>query len=86
MEPIAAACTDFVLGHARRHPSVKLDRLAVTPVGAGTYRVTAWVANRGQLASHVTNKGRGLARFPPVSARLRPASGVVLLSGTEVTW
>ena len=50
------------------------------------FKVTASVMNEGQMATTVTNKGKDLGRFPPVTLRLRPstAAGVrILPSGVE---
>ena len=51
-QPIMQGTTDFILDHAKRHPSVELAELAVTPAAGrstGVYTVSATVVNRGRL-------------------------------------
>ena len=70
----------FTTDHANRHPQVALEDLDVCAVGGDIYRVRARVANRGELPTHVTDKGKGLSRLRPVRVEFHPAKGVELLS------
>ncbi|MDP6116919.1 MAG: M14 family metallopeptidase [Planctomycetota bacterium] len=70
----------FTLEHAEMHPQVVLEEVAAEKVGDDVWRIRARVANRGELPTHVTNKGRGLRRLRPVKVEFRPAEGVELLS------
>jgi murein tripeptide amidase MpaA len=70
----------FTVEHARQHPRIVVEELRVDQLDANVYRVRLRVANRGQLPTHVTNKGRQLRRMEPVVASFAPAAGVELLS------
>ena len=72
----------FTLAHARRHPQIVAEDLCVDRYDDSVYRIRLRVANRGQLPTHVTNKGKTLRRLDPVRASLSPAAGVELLSAT----
>ena len=71
----------FTLAHARRHPQIVAEDLCVDRYDDSVYRIRLRVANRGQLPTHVTNKGKTLRRLAPVKASFAPAVGVELLSG-----
>ena len=70
----------FTLEHVSMRPLLALEDLEVTPVGHDVHRIRVRVANRGQLPTHVTNKGRSLKRFKGVRVELHPGEGVKLLS------
>ena len=52
----------FTLAHARRHPQIVAEDLCVDRYDDSVYRIRLRVANRGQLPTHVTNKGKTLRR------------------------
>jgi hypothetical protein len=70
----------FTLEHARRHPRIALEDLAVEAIEGSIYRVRARVANRGEFPTHVTNRGKELRRLRRVRVEFHPAQGVELLS------
>jgi hypothetical protein len=70
----------FTVDHASRHPWVRIEELSVDRFGPDIARVRARVANRGQLPTHVSNKGRTLRRLPEVRVEFHLAKGVRLLS------
>jgi hypothetical protein len=80
MRDISARTYEFTLEHAAYHPSVVPETPTVDRVGEGVYRVRLRVANRGQLPTHVSNRGRGLRRLKPVRVEVSWESGVELLS------
>jgi len=80
LKKIARGTYKFTVEHASRHPHIRLEDLAVDAVGGNVYRIRAQVANRGHFPTHVTNKGKGLARLKPVRVELHLAHGVELLS------
>jgi hypothetical protein len=77
---IAEATYRFTLRHAAMHPGVVLEDVTAEAMGGAVYRIRARVANRGQLPTHVSNRGRGLARLRPVRVELHLVEGVELLS------
>jgi hypothetical protein len=70
----------FTVDHARKCPRVELEDLRVDAVAAGVFRIRVRVANRGEFPTHISNRGRGLRRFPPVRVEFQAAEGVTLLS------
>lgn len=77
---IAEATYRFTLEHAAMHPRVVLEDVTAEAVDGPVYRVRARVANRGRFPTHVSNRGKGLARMRPTRVEFRPADGVRLLS------
>lgn len=77
---IAEATYRFTLEHAALHPRVVLEDVTAESVGGPVYRVRARVANRGHFPTHVSDRGRGLARLRPTRVEFCPAEGVRLLS------
>ena len=80
LRQIAEGTYRFTLAHARKHPWVVLEDLAVDAIEGQVYRVRARVANRGAFPTHVTHKGKHLRRLQPVRVEFRPAERVALLS------
>ena len=70
----------FTVAHARRHPQIVVEDLRVDLFDTRIYRIHLRIANRGQLPTHVTNRGRSLRRLYPVKAGFAPSPGVELLS------
>ncbi len=70
----------FTVKHAERHPLVVIEDVCAKAVGGDVIRVRARVANRGEFPTHVTNRGRSLARLRPVRVEFHPGAGVQLLS------
>ncbi len=77
---IAEATYRFTLAHARMHPRLVLEDVTAEAVGGPVYRVRARVANRGHFPTHVSNRGKGLARLRPTRVEFQPSEGVNLLS------
>lgn len=77
---IAEATYRFTLEHAGMHPWVHLEEVRAEPVGGSVYRVRARVANRGQLPTQVSNRGKALRRLRTVQVELHLGEGVQLLS------
>ncbi len=71
---------EFTLDLARRHPRISLEDLTVNQVDDKTYRIRARVANRGQFATNITNKGKELMRMQTVKTVFKPGTGVKLIS------
>jgi len=65
LEPTLEGCHRFTLELAERHPHVRVDRIERTDTG-----LSVSVANRGQLPTNVTRRGRDLHRMRPVEVRL----------------
>ena len=80
LRKLAAGTYRFTIEHARRHPRVVLEDLTVDTIGESVYRIRCRVANRGQLATNVTNKGKGLSRLQQVRVELRSEDRAELLS------
>lgn len=80
LKRIAEGTFRFTLEHASRHPWVMVEDARAEQVGDGIWRVRARVANRGELPTHVSNRGRALRRVQGVRVEFRPAEGVKLLS------
>lgn len=72
----------FTIEHAQKHPRVCLEEVQTDSVGGRVYRVRARIANRGELPTNVTNKGKSLRRLRPVRVEFKPAKGVELLSSS----
>ena len=70
----------FTVDHAQMHPRVVIEDVQVDAVAPHVQRVRARIANRGELPTHVTNRGRQLARLRPVRVSFEPGDGVTLLS------
>jgi hypothetical protein len=78
LQGIARGTYQFTVEHAQQHPRVVLEDLQVEAVGDKVYRIRVRVANRGVLPTHVTNKGKGLRRLPPVRVEFHAAKSIVL--------
>lgn len=72
----------FTLEHAELHPYVVLENVAADHVAGDVRRIRVRVANRGELPTHVTNRGRSLQRLRPVRVEFYPGGGVELLSNS----
>ena len=79
LQPTCEASYRFTVRHASRHPWVTAEGTEVTEFG-DVYRVRTRVANRGALATSVTNLGAGVPRIPRPQVRVIPAESVDLLS------
>ena len=77
---IATDTYRFTLAHARRHPRVLLEDVSVDAVTSRVFRIRARVANRGELPTHISNRGRALRRLHPVRVEFHPGEGAELLS------
>ena len=77
---IAKGTYRFTLEHARRHPRIALEDLSVEAVGGAVYRIRGRIANRGEFPTHITSKGKGLARLRKVRVEFHPGKGTELLS------
>ena len=80
LPPTLEAAYEFTIAHARKNPSVVVEDLGVGRFDDCIYRIRARIANRGDLPTHLTNKGKSLRRFRPVTARFSPSPGVTMLS------
>ena len=80
LSKIAGDTHRFTVHHAGRHPRVVLEDLRVEAVGGEVLRVRVRVANRGELPTHITEKGKKLRRLRPVRVAFHPSAGVELLS------
>ena len=79
LQPTCEACYRFTVRHASRHPWVAAEGTEVATFG-DVHRIRTRVANRGALATSITNLGAALPRLPRPRIRLVPAEGVELLS------
>ena len=59
------------------------EDLCVQRFDDNVYRIRLRVANRGDLPTHLTNKGKSLRRLRPVETRFTPAHSVTMLSAAE---
>ncbi len=70
----------FTVDHAAKHPWARIEAVSVHGVADGVYRVRARIANRGELPTNVTNRGRSLARIKPVQVEFQTGEGAESLS------
>ncbi len=70
----------FTLDHAAKHPWVRIEDVSVDDVADGVYRVRARVANRGELPTNVTHRGKSLRRLQPVRVKFQVGEGAEVLS------
>jgi len=70
----------FIVRHAQKHPQIVLEDVTVDAVDNCVYRIRVRVANRGELPTHISNRGKSLSRPPTVQVEFYPADGVELLS------
>lgn len=80
LRKIAEGTYRFTLKHASRHPWIVLEDLDARRVGGDVFRIRARVANRGDLPTHITEKGKKLRRLRPVRVTFHGARGVEVLS------
>ena len=80
LRDIAAKTYRFTLEHAAYRPKVRVEDIGVDELAGGIRRLRLRVANRGQLPTHVSRKGRTLRRMEPVSVDFKAGNGVRLLS------
>ena len=80
LRKIARGTYRFTLHHASCHPWIRMEDVQVEEVDRNTTRIRARVANRGSLPTHVSNRGRVLARHRGVSVRLTCMGKTRLLS------
>ena len=83
LPPILEAAYRFTIAHARMHPWVVVEDFDIQRFDDSVYRIRLRVANRGDLPTHLTNKGKSLRRLRPVAARFTPTHGVTMLSAAE---
>lgn len=83
LPPTLEAAFRFTIAHARRHPWVIVEDFDIQRFDDSVYRIRMRVANRGDLPTHLTNKGRSLRRLRPVEARFTPTHGVTMLSAAK---
>ncbi len=82
LPPTLEAVYQFTIAHARKHPWIVVEDFHIKRFDDHVYRIRMRVANRGDLPTHLTNKGKSLRRLRPVATRFTPAHGVTLLSAT----
>lgn len=70
----------FTLSHAAEHPLLTVEGIQVNEIGDGIYRIRLTVANRGNLPTYVSQRGKSLQRMRGVSVCFTPAPGMELLS------
>jgi len=80
LEKIVRGTYRFTLEHARRHPHIRLEDLSMDRFSGDICRIRARIANRGDLPTNVTARGRELERLKTVQAVFYPAEDVALLS------
>ena len=83
LPPTLEAAYQFTIAHARSHPWLVVENLHVQRFDDSICRIRLRVANRGDLPTHLTNKGKALRRIRPVRARFSPAHGVTMLSAAQ---
>ena len=83
LRPTLEAAYQFTIAHARRHPWVVIEDFHIQRFEDSVYRIRLRIANRGDLPTHITNKGKSLRRLRPVETRFIPAHGVTMLSAAE---
>ena len=83
LPPTLEAAYRFTIAQARKRPWVVVEDLGVRRFDDSVYRIRLRVANRGDLPTHLTNKGKSIRRLRPVTARFTPAAGVTMLSAAE---
>jgi len=71
----------FTLAHAGASPYLTVDRLTAEPLGAGLYKVSAVLKNKGYLPTHVTEQARRMQGGRPITAELALPDGAELLLG-----
>ncbi len=77
---IAKDCYAFTIEHAAKHPWVRIEDVATEQVAERVYRVRARIVNRGELPTHVTNRGKELSRLKTVRVEFRVGEEAELLS------
>jgi hypothetical protein len=70
----------FTVAHAAKHPWVRIEDVIAEPVADDVHRIRARVANRGELPTNVTNRGKSLARIKPVRVEFQVGEDVELLN------
>lgn len=73
----------FTVKHAQRHPKIVIEDLHVDLFDSTVYRVHLRIANRGQLPTNITNRGRSLLRLSPVKVSFTPAKNVKRISAAS---
>jgi hypothetical protein len=80
LKRIAAATYRFTLAHAAYRPVLRLEDVSAERLEGHVWRVRVRVANRGQLPTHISVKGKSLRRLQPVRVEFAPGPGVEQLS------
>jgi len=70
----------FTVDHAAKHPWMRIEDVTVDAVARGVCRVRARIANRGELPTNVTHKGKSLGRIKPVGVQFQVGEGARVLS------
>jgi hypothetical protein len=73
LEGLLKGQVPWVFELVKKLPRIKLTKILVEPLGAGIYRVKAWVENAGYLP-YPTAMGRRNQRITPVVVSLRPGN------------
>lgn len=71
----------FTLQHAACAPLLRIESARAEPVASGLYRVSAVIANRGYLPTHLTQRALEHGTAGPVIASLQLPEGAALVMG-----
>ena len=78
-------CAMFTIRHTATSPLLTVDKLEVTPVADGCFRIQLVAANAGYLPTNVSDIAVRVKVAKPVEALLEMGPGLELIEGRKVT-